>query len=114
MKLVASLLLVLSLLGRCGGAEPVNDNLLGGPVPQDSVRQQQDCEKDGGRWGRGGKADFFVCYRTTHDGGQSCSAGTDCDGFCLARSRTCAPVTPLFGCQDILTDNGQPGTICID
>jgi hypothetical protein len=114
MKLIATLILVLSLLTRCGGVAPEDDGLLGGPVPQDTVLQQQACEKAGGRWGRGGAAGFFVCYRTTRDGGKSCRAATDCEGLCLSRSRSCAPVTPLFGCQSILDDNGQPETICID
>ena len=40
--------------------------------------------------------------------------GTDCDGMCLARSRTCSPIKPLFGCQDVLADNGTVGTVCVD
>ncbi|MCR8723667.1 hypothetical protein [Frigidibacter sp. ROC022] len=113
MKLILPLLLVLALNG-CETKAPEDDGLLGGPVPADAAAQKEACEKSGGRWGRGGLGDFNVCYRNTRDGGKSCSAGSDCEGLCLARSRTCAPVIPLFGCQDILGDNGQPGTICID
>jgi len=114
MKLLAGVILALSLLARCGGEAPSDDGLLGGPVPQDTVMQQAACEKSGGRWGKGGMAGFFVCYRDTRDAGKSCKAATDCEGLCLARSRSCAPVTPLFGCQDILDRNGRPETICID
>jgi hypothetical protein len=75
---------------------------------------QAACEKRDGRWGRGGAAGFFLCYEQTRDGGRSCEKGTDCDGVCLARSRTCAPVKPLLGCQEVLTDNGAPATLCVD
>lgn len=84
-------------------------------MPQYAVLQQQACEKSGGRWGGGGAAGFFVCYKTTRDAlVKSCRAATDCEGLCLARSRSCVPVTPLFGCHSILDTNGQPETICID
>lgn len=72
------------------------------------------CVADGGRWGQGGAAQQFVCYQDTRDANKSCSAQSDCSTFCLARSRTCAPVTPFFGCHEILTDRGLPATICID
>lgn len=114
MKLIAALAMILAMMNGCAGKAPKNYGLLGGPVPQDAVQQQNLCEKGGGRWGRGGAAGFFVCYKTTHDGGKSCKAGSECEGLCLARSRTCAPVTPLFGCQDILSDGGQQESICID
>lgn len=113
MKLLASFLLVLALNG-CDTGSPADTGLLGGPVPADAVAQRTACEKSGGRWGSGGHGDFNVCYRKTRDGGEACRAATDCEGLCLARSRSCAPVTPLFGCQDVLTENGQPGTICIE
>ena len=50
----------------------------------------------------------------TRDGGKSCKRERDCEGLCLARSRTCAPIQPLFGCNDILQDNGVMVTLCID
>lgn len=72
------------------------------------------CVADGGRWGRGGKADLFVCYRTTRDGGQRCTSSNDCQGFCLARSMTCAPVTPMFGCNEVLGRDGARSTLCVE
>ncbi len=72
------------------------------------------CLADGGRWGKGGKADLFVCYRITKDGGQRCESKNDCQGFCLARSQTCAPVTPMFGCNEVLGRSGARSTICVD
>ncbi|MEL7343560.1 MAG: hypothetical protein AAFN59_01715 [Pseudomonadota bacterium] len=75
---------------------------------------QASCREDGGRWGRGGAAQQFVCYQPTPDANASCAAQTDCATLCLARSRTCAPEAPLFGCHEVLTNRGFPATICID
>ncbi len=72
------------------------------------------CFADGGRWGRGGLAQQFVCYKPTRDANQFCSSGSDCETLCLSRSRTCAPEAPLFGCHEVLTDSGFPATVCID
>ncbi len=60
------------------------------------------CVADGGRWGAGARAGTMVCYRETRDGGKMCKASGDCAGQCLARSQTCAPVTPLLGCHEVL------------
>jgi hypothetical protein len=79
-----------------------------------SERQRSLCEADGGRWGAGGTAGSMVCYRPTRDANQSCRADGDCEGLCLARSRTCTPVTPFFGCHEVLNSEGVPQTLCID
>ncbi len=42
------------------------------------------------------------------------TARSDCQGECLARSRTCAPIRPLFGCNAVLMDNGAEVNLCID
>ena len=76
--------------------------------------QRAICDRKDGRFGRGGLAGSFVCYLNTRDANQRCSAGSDCQGLCLARSRTCAPVTPLFGCQQVLTNSGVQATVCIE
>lgn len=55
-----------------------------------------------------------LCVRTTEDGNQPCASANECEGFCLARSRTCAPVTPLLGCNDILQSNGTEATVCVN
>lgn len=72
------------------------------------------CEADGGRWGAGAAGGAFVCYTPMRDAGKPCSRGTDCDGLCLARSRTCAPVDPFIGCHETLTNSGLPATVCLE
>ncbi len=72
------------------------------------------CVADGGRWGAGVREGTMVCYRTTRDGGEMCAASTDCEGSCLARSRTCAPVTPLLGCHEVLGSAGGRTTLCLE
>lgn len=76
--------------------------------------QQATCEADGGRWGTGTNDSTFVCYRTPADAGDICSVASDCEGLCLARSRTCAPVVPLFGCNEVLGRLGARTTLCIE
>ena len=71
-----------------------------------------DCADRGGTlvFGKAGPA----CAMPQPDAGQACTGSADCQGFCLADSRTCSPVTPFFGCHD-LYEEGQPGVaICID
>jgi len=77
-------------------------------------RQRTQCETDGGRWGAGARSGQLVCYMTPDDANQSCSSSADCESLCLARSRTCAPVTPFFGCHEVLNSRGAKQTLCID
>ncbi|MDV7272249.1 hypothetical protein RYZ20_15245 [Thioclava sp. A2] len=70
------------------------------------------CKENGGRWVMGGFR--AVCERTPKDANKSCSKESDCEGVCLARSRTCAPVVPLLGCNEVLTDYGMVATLCVD
>jgi hypothetical protein len=72
------------------------------------------CRKKGGNWSRVGKGSLRACVFQTRDGGKRCKKESDCDGVCLARSGTCAPIKPLFGCNEILQDNGARVTLCID
>lgn len=72
------------------------------------------CGKKGGSWLGAGETGAQACVKPTRDGGQHCARQSDCEGLCLARSATCAPVQPLFGCNDILQDNGLRVTLCID
>lgn len=72
------------------------------------------CEKKGGRWSMAGSVKASFCQTPTRDAGKSCSKSKDCKGLCLSKSRTCAPYTPLFGCNDILDENGRMFTQCLN
>ena len=76
--------------------------------------EQKACERRGGRFGSVGGSEFHVCFMTPRDAGKACTKSGDCLGECLARSRTCAPVIPLFGCNDVLNDRGDRQTLCIN
>jgi len=83
------------------------------PAPKSEA--QLACEEDGGIWARTAEgAITFACVQTTRDGGKRCDAKSDCDGECLARSRSCSPVKPLFGCNAVLMDNGAEVTLCLN
>lgn len=71
-----------------------------------------ECIAHGGSWAarNGG----FICQMRTKDAGKSCTSGNDCEGDCLARSRTCAPAKPLLGCNEILTEAGYPMQQCVE
>lgn len=72
------------------------------------------CIKKGGTWSGAGFAGAKACVKLTRDGGKSCKREKDCKGYCLAKSKTCTPVTPMFGCNEIVQDNGMVVTLCID
>ena len=84
------------------------------PPPPPKSPVQIACEKDGGTWGRAGSSIAMTCFKPTRDGGKSCRRESDCSTLCLARSRTCAPVTPLFGCHQVLQGDGRTVTLCLD
>ncbi|MEO1307433.1 MAG: hypothetical protein AAFV38_05755 [Pseudomonadota bacterium] len=88
------------------------------PEPEKPVRsilfeqEQLACEKQGGRFGKGGDQGLNYCFRTPKDAGKACSGSADCEGICLAKSRTCAPVVPLLGCNEELVARGRVATTC--
>ena len=83
------------------------------PAGEELVAQRAaQCEAKGGRWGEGLKG-TMTCFQKTRDANDPCETKNDCEGFCLARSRSCAPVTPLFGCNDVLGVGGAESTVCI-
>lgn len=81
-------------------------------VPDPLAEFRESCERTGGRWGNSSGDVLFTCFRDTRDANQQCRADSDCEDVCLARSRTCAPVTPFLGCHQVLTDGGQVATQC--
>lgn len=82
--------------------------------PADLTPEAVACRKKGGTWARAGKAAGKTCLQPTRDAGKSCRRQSDCEGLCLARSRSCAPIKPMFGCNAILQDDGREVTLCID
>jgi hypothetical protein len=72
------------------------------------------CRAGGGVWSRMGQTVARVCVRPTPDARKSCTRQTDCKTECLARSRTCAPVTPLVGCHPVLQADGREVTLCLE
>jgi hypothetical protein len=71
------------------------------------------CTRRGGDFTRT-PAGLYVCVQRTRDANRSCSKASDCQGACLARSGTCAPVTPLIGCYEQITERGGMATVCVD
>ncbi|WP_116557677.1 hypothetical protein [Pararhodobacter oceanensis] len=85
------------------------------PPPSGAMlaRQRAACTSDGGRFMARG-AEAYACVYQTSDSGRQCDEASDCEGACLARSRTCAPMQPIFGCQEVFTSAGQRETVCTD
>lgn len=111
-RIGAVLLLGLALAGCEDEATSASDT--GVAVPDILSPQSAACARDGGQWGKVPGRDAFVCYRLTRDANQPCTTKRDCDGLCLARSRTCAPQVPFFGCHEVLAANGARQTLCIE
>ncbi len=88
---------------------------LASPVAQArKTPEQAKCEKSRGRWTSIGGGAGYICVRQTRDGGKSCDREGDCKGQCLARSRTCAPIDPLLGCNEVLQSDGGRVTLCLN
>lgn len=111
MRRLALLLLVVLALAACREAAPEPAE----PLLPDLLEQAtQDCTRTGGQMVKAGIAGAMTCIRDMPDAGKQCRRAGDCQGDCLARSGTCAPVTPLFGCHEILMDQGQRAVLCRD
>lgn len=112
--LVLTLTLTLTLAG-CKAEAPEDSGPpdLSGFDPEAVTRAEAACTAEGGNWASGGSGGF-LCITPTRDANQRCTTGRDCDGLCLARSMTCAPVKPLFGCHEVLGDSGVRATLCTD
>lgn len=82
------------------------------PIP--TSPEEAACRAKGGQWGRVGSLAAMTCYIPSKDAGKSCSRQSDCSSQCLARSRTCAPIWPIFGCSDVLQNDGTLVKLCID
>ena len=82
----------------------------GEPVTKPIVLPQVEC--------RGGNVVFGMagptCAMATPDAGKACGKASDCTGFCLAETMTCSALSPLFGCLDVVMDDGQTAGLCVD
>jgi len=83
-------------------------------APPSGVLREADfaaCEAAGGTvvQGLAGPA----CAQPEPDAGQACADSAQCSGICLADTRTCSPVTPFFGCHEVVYDGRSVG-LCID
>lgn len=91
-------------------AEPIAEPA---PGPDMLADQRRLCERAGGQLAPRGRG-IYACVRQTRDAGRACAAARDCEGLCLARSGTCAPLAPLFGCQEVFTLPGRRETLCTE
>lgn len=108
MRRLAIVLLV--LLVGCVEEEPVADQ---GPEAR-LASERAICEESGGTFGTRPGGLLSVCTTFTSDANQRCVSNADCEGVCLARAQACAPVIPLFGCNEQLVSPGRVATICVD
>lgn len=83
------------------------------PDPPMLAQQRAGCARIGGTLIERA-AGVRSCVTPTRDGGQRCNAASACEGICLARSGTCAPFQPLFGCQEVFTLPGRRETLCLE
>ena len=103
----------LFILAAC--QEDGTDEIASTSVFPDLIAQQREkCLEDGGRWGATPGDTGFTCFQTLSDANKRCSVESDCEGLCLARSQTCAPVKPFFGCHEVLGSNGLRQTRCVE
>ncbi len=72
------------------------------------------CVQDGGRWGKAGDTGAMACFQSMKDAGKTCNKESDCSSQCLARSRSCAPFWPMFGCTDIIQNDGAVVQLCLN
>jgi hypothetical protein len=98
------------LLAACVEEPATPPIALPGALP---AAERAACEAGGGRVGRGA-FDFEQCIRPTPDAGKTCTKPSDCSAGCLAETKTCVPESPMFGCREMLMENGGVATLCVD
>lgn len=88
------------------------------PLPEGSVSMTRAeralCEAEGGTVGRGGMLASEQCFKPLPDAGKSCGTASDCEGMCMADTRTCQAITPQFGCFEFLDETGRKVGLCAD
>lgn len=113
MRRLAMLCLLLLPAACLPGVEPGEPQA---PIGTEAHLKQQEtvCAARGGRFGPAPGGAVRVCFVTPADANTPCLRKSDCEGQCLARSRTCAPIAPLYGCNEVLLENGQRAEFCLD
>lgn len=85
-----------------------------GDPPMSELRARQaECLAQGGNFAPAGLYGH-ACFLATPDAGKACSRASDCTDTCLADTRTCNPVSPMFGCYGFLDADGNRIDICVD
>ncbi len=94
-------------------------------------KNEAECLKRHGRWGRAGLFPKPICVLPTADAGRVCADTGECEGLCLAdptpaqRARLsareavvltgrCTRSRPVFGCMYIVTKGVARNRICLD
>lgn len=72
------------------------------------------CSRAGGAFLKAGGGSARACIHDMPDAGKQCRVASDCQGDCLARSGSCAPVAPLYGCHEIALESGGRAMQCRD
>lgn len=111
LRSVAAVVLMVALVAGCRTTERADLPPVG-EARMDVFHKQ--CIKSGGDYLRFGTGKTFICEAVPGDAGKYCTKASDCESACLARSHSCAPVKPLLGCNDVLTDDGSTVTQCIN
>ena len=116
MSAVMRIMTVFGLVLLLAGCQEDGPNASGETTPTPDLLRisGEKCEKSGGRWGMAPSKAGFVCYRDMRDAGKQCRVSSDCDGLCLARSRTCSPIEPFFGCHEVLSSRGGVQTLGLE
>ena len=55
-----------------------------------------------------------TCAKPTPDAGKACTKASDCSGTCLGETMTCSTMTPMFGCYEVVMEDGQKVGLCVD
>ena len=99
-------LVVMALLSSCMTKEEQ-------AMADELAQRKATCLETGGTWGIGGILGLQQCFPNYSDAGKSCNRESDCQGMCMADTRTCAK-TSSYGCMSYLNDDGNLEEICID
>jgi hypothetical protein len=112
--LVAAGLMIAAGLAACQyGDLPPLEKRPGDPPMSELRKQQAECLEQGGTFAPAGLYGH-ACFVEMPDAGKACRRATDCTGTCLAETRSCARVEPLFGCYAFLDADGNRIDICVD